>query len=392
MSEPASSSIGKDARIAELEAALAARDTLIDTLRHQLAQLRRMTFGQSSEKLALQIEQLELADSRTSERAPTERPSPVRALPNHLPRAGNCTCPDCGGALRPLRQDSDEQLDIAPVQWRVIRTVRPKYSCHACDRIVQAPVPVKATARGKANFATLAHVVVYKFDHHLPLYRQAEMMAAQDLDIDRSTLAGWAGQAAHLLDPIVSRIREEGLKAAKLHTDDTPVPMLVPGKGRTAQARLWAYVVDDRASGAATPALAWYRFTPDRSSIHPQSELKAFTGLLQASGYAGYDKLYQEGASRRSPAGRISDARSSSATSRARPRSPPTCSIASLGFTGSKRRSAANRPISGADTDRSRPDRRSTRFAARSTTPCAACRPGRRWQRRSPMAASAGTR
>jgi transposase len=312
VSEPASSSIDKDARIAELEAALAARDTLIDTLRHQLAQLRRMTFGQSSEKLALQIEQLELAleelegeaevaDSRTSERAPAERPSPVRALPHHLPRserriepeAGNCTCPDCGGALRPLGQDSDEQLDIAPVQWRVIRIVRPKYSCRACDRIVQAPAPAKAIARGKASFATLAHVVVNKFDHHLPLYRQAEMMAAQGIDIDRSTLAGWAGQAAHLLDPIVSRIREEGLKAAKLHTDDTPVPMLVPGKGRTAQARLWAYVVDDRASGAVTPALAWYRFTPDRSGIHPQSELRSFTGLLQADGYAGYEKLYQ---------------------------------------------------------------------------------------------------
>ena len=312
MSEPASSSIDKDARIAELEAALAARDTLIDTLRHQLAQLRRMTFGQSSEKLALQIEQLELAleelegeaevaDSRTTERAPAERPSPVRALPDHLPRAerriepeaGSCTCPDCGGALRPLGDDSDEQLDIAPVQWRVIRTVRPKYSCRACDKIVQAPAPAKAIARGKASFATLAHVVVHKFDHHLPLYRQAEMMAAQGIDIDRSTLAGWAGQAAHLLDPIVSRIREEGLKATKLHTDDTPVPMLMPGKGRTAVARLWAYVVDDRASGAATPALAWYRFTPDRSGIHPQSELGSFTGLLQADGYAGYDKLYQ---------------------------------------------------------------------------------------------------
>ncbi|MEI4509305.1 IS66 family transposase [Sphingopyxis sp. CCNWLW253] len=302
MSEPASSRIDKDARIAELEAALAARDTLIDTLRHQLAQLRRMTFGQSSEKLELALEELEgeaeVADSRTADRTPVQRPAPVRALPDHLPRAerriepeaGNCTCPDCGGALRPLGQDSDEQLNVAPVQWRAIRTVRPKYSCRACDKIVQAPA--KAIARGKASFATLAHVVVHKFDHHLPLYRQAEMMAAQGIDIDRSTLAGWAGQAAHLLDPIVSRIREEGLKAAKLHTDDTPVPMLVPGKGRTAQARFWAYVVDDRASGAAIPALAWYRFTPDRSGI-PQRELKAFTGLLQADGYAGYDKLYQ---------------------------------------------------------------------------------------------------
>lgn len=182
-------------------------------------------------------------------------------------------------------------LDVAPVQWRVVRTIRP---CRSCEKVVQAPAPAKAIARGRATFATLAHVVVHKFDHHLPLYRQAEMMAAQGIDIDRSTLAGWAGQAAHLLDPIVSRIREEGLKADKIHADDTPVHMLVPGKGKTAQARLWAYVVDDRASGATTPPLVWYRFTPDRSGIHPQTELKDFTGLLQADAYAGFDKLYQD--------------------------------------------------------------------------------------------------
>lgn len=303
----------RDARIAELEAALAARDTLIETLRFQLAQLRRMTFGHSSEKLSRQIEQLELtleelegeaevADARKADAVvPAERPSPVRALPEHLPRierriepgAGSCACPACGGALRPLSEDSHEMLDVAPVQWRVIRTIRPKYSCRSCEKVVQAPAPVKAIARGRATFATLAHVVVHKFDHHLPLYRQAEMMAAQGIDIDRATLAGWAGQAAHLLDPIVSRIREEGLKASKIHADDTPVPMLVPGKGKTAQARLWAYVVDDRASGTTSPPLVWYRFTPDRSGIHPQTELKTFAGLLQADAYAGFDKLYQ---------------------------------------------------------------------------------------------------
>jgi transposase len=232
----------------------------------------------------------------------SERPSPVRALPPHIPRAeqriepeaGHCNCPDCGGTLRPLGEDSDEILDVLPVQWRVIRTIRPKYSCRSCEKIVQAPAPVKAIARGKASFATLAHVVVSKFDHHLPLYRQAEMMAAQGLDIDRSTLAGWAGQAAHLLDPIVSRIREEGLKAAKIHSDDTPVPMLMPGKGKTAQGRLWTYVVDDRAGGSTAATMVWYRFTPDRSGIHPQTELKNFTGLLQADGYAGYEKLYAD--------------------------------------------------------------------------------------------------
>ena len=303
----------RDARIAELEAALAARDTLIETLRFQLAQLKRMTFGQSSEKLSRQIEQLELtleelegeaevADARKVGAASVVvRPTPDRSLPEHLPRveqriepdAGTCTCPACGGALRALSEDQDEMLDVAPVQWRVVRTIRPKYSCRDCERVVQAPAPVKAIARGRATFATLAHVVVHKFDHHLPLYRQAEMMATQGIEIDRSTLAGWAGQAAHLLDPIVSRIREEGLKASKIHADDTPVPMLVPGKGKTAQARLWAYVVDDRASGATTPPLVWYRFTPDRSGIHPQTELQSFTGLLQADAYAGFEKLYQ---------------------------------------------------------------------------------------------------
>lgn len=314
MSDAAASSLDKDARIAAQEAALAARDSVIAALRAQLAQLRRMTFGPSSEKLALQIEQLELALEELEGEAeladvcqptagPRERPTPIRSLPPRLPRkerrieptGGNCTCPDCGGTLRPLSEDSDEVLDVLPVQWRVVWTVRPKYSCRACEKIVQAAAPPKAIARGKASFATLAHVVVNKFDHHLPLYRQAEMMAAQGIDIDRSTLAGWAGQAAALLDPIVARIREEGLKNSKIHADDTPVPMLDPGRGKTTTARLWTYVVDDRASGSANPALVWYRFTPDRSGTHPQTELKSFTGLLQADGYAGYDKLYDGG-------------------------------------------------------------------------------------------------
>ena len=183
-------------------------------------------------------------------------------------------------------------LDAVPVQWRVVRTIRPKYSCRTCEKIVQAPAPVKAIARGKATFRTLAHVIVSKFDHHLPLYRQAEMMAAQGIEIDRSTLAGWVGQASVLLDPIVNRIRDEGLKASKIHADDTPVPVLDPGRGKTATGRLWAYAVDDRGSGATTPPLVWYKFTPDRTGAHPQAELAGFTGYLQADAYAGYDKLY----------------------------------------------------------------------------------------------------
>ncbi|HET8613247.1 MAG TPA: IS66 family transposase, partial [Sphingomonas sp.] len=300
----------RDQRIAALEAQLDPRDRVIAMLRAQLARLRRMTFGTSSEKLHEEIAQLELAleeyeaeaatiDERAAAAKP-ERPRPVRALPPHLPRdeiihepaTGACTCPSCGGELRRLGTDADEQLDVAPANWRVVRNVRPKYSCRACEAIVQAPAPVKAIARGKATFATLAHVVVAKFDHHLPLYRQAEMMTAQGVDIDRSTLAGWAGQAAHLLDPIVERIREEGLKSSKIHADDTPVKLLAPGSSKTATARLWAYVVDDRASGATTPPLVWYRFTPNRAGIHPKRELAGFTGFLQADAYSGFAAIY----------------------------------------------------------------------------------------------------
>ena len=303
-----------EASLARANAALAARDLLIDTLRGQIARLRRMQFGASSEKLGREIEQLELAlEELETERdvsavetaAPgvAPRPAPVRSLPEHLPReevvhepaSGACTCPDCGGALRRLGADAHELLDLVPVRWRVVRNVRPKYSCRRCEKIVQASAPVSAVGRGKATFATLAHVVVSKFDHHLPLYRQAEMMAAQGIDIDRSTLAGWTGQAAALLDPVVSRIRDAVLAADKIHADDTPVPVLDPGRGKTATGRLWVYAADDRASGNTTPPATWYRFTPDRTGAHPQARLAGFRGFLQADAYAGYDGLYRSG-------------------------------------------------------------------------------------------------
>jgi len=303
---------------------LASRAQEADRLEQEVRLLREMLrlerlrkYGPKSEKLSdeqlglLELEPGVHALEVASEAAvgPEQRRVKKRehagrnALPSHLPReeivhlpsGGGCACPACGGQLRRLGQDADEVLDLDPVVYKVIRHVRPKFSCRVCETIVQAPAPDKPIARGKASFRVVAHVIVSKFDHHLPLYRQAEMMAAQGIDIDRSTLAGWTGQGAALLDPIVARIKETVLASDKLHTDDTPVPMLVPGKGKTAQARLWTYVIDDRASGASGPALVWYRFTPDRSGIHPQTELKHFTGLLQADGYAGYDKLYAGG-------------------------------------------------------------------------------------------------
>lgn len=192
----------RDAALAGARAVIAARDLLIDMLRVQIGRLKRMSFGKSSEKLTREIAQLELALEELETAAATvagEGPRgkaavdctpPVRSLPAHLPRleivhepvSGICACPACDGALRPLSADAHEMLDVVPVSWRVVRHIRPKYSCRACDSIVQAPAPVKAIARCKATFATLAHIVVAKFDHHLPLYRQAEMMAAQGMD------------------------------------------------------------------------------------------------------------------------------------------------------------------------------------------------------------------
>jgi len=211
-----------------------------------LADHRKSTIPRSQLELAL--EELETAQAEQPIQIPSTRlrSAPDRSLPAHLPRedvvhlpaSGDGLCPSCGGQLHRLGEDVDEVLDVEPVAYKVIRHRRPKFSCRACETIVQAPAPEKAVARGKASFRTIAHVIVSKFAHHLPLYRQAEMLAEQGIAIDRSTLAGWTGQGAALLDPIVTRLKEMVLAASKLHTDDTPVPMLDPGSGKTRTARL----------------------------------------------------------------------------------------------------------------------------------------------------------
>ncbi len=337
MPQDAVSTPDRDALIVSLHTQIDARDRVIEMLRTQLARLRRMTFGTSSEKLAREIEQLELAleeyeadaaiaDVSAPDIVKSDRPAPVRSLPPHLPRdevvhepvTGSCTCPSCGGALRRLGADADEMLDVVPVSWRVVRNIRPKYSCRACERIVQAPAPPKPIARGKATFGTVAHIAVAKFDHHLPLYRQAEMMAAQGVEIDRSTLAGWIGQAAHLLDPIVQRIREEGLKASKLHADDTPVKVLAPGTGKTATAssgpmssmtalpapphRRWLGIGSPPTALASTPGAS----SPDSTASFKPMPIP---GSMASTPMAGYPRL---------PAGLISGARYSNATSSSR--------------------------------------------------------------------------
>lgn len=305
--------LARDEKILGLEAQLNTRAAEIEHLKLTIAKLRRMQFGRKSEKLDHQIEQLELqledlqadeaeaeVDMPKADRAP-RRKSVRRALPDHLPRdekiyaPASDACPACGGGLRNLGEDVAEQLEYVPASFRVIRHVRPKLACSCCDAIVQAPAPGRPIERGIAGPGLLAHVLVAKFADHLPLYRQAVIYARDGVDLDRALLASWVGAASALLRPLVDAIRRHVLASAKLHADDTPIPVLAPGNGKTKTARLWTYVRDDRPSGDTAPPAVWFAYTPDRKGIHPQTHLANFEGVLQADAYAGFNALYEDG-------------------------------------------------------------------------------------------------
>ena len=295
---------------------LQARDAQIEHLTLLIIQLRRMQFGRKSEKLDRKIEQLELQledlETRRAESAPLlekllpqaaeEQSKPARRpLPEHLPRETRTiapkqeACPDCGGALKHLGEDVSEILEYVPATFKVIRQVRTKLSCSCCDRIVQEPAPSRPIDRGLAGPGLLAHVLVSKFADHLPLYRQSEIYERSGIELERSTLAGWVGGASSVLAPLVETVKRHVLDTAKLHGDDTPVPVLAPGNGSTKTARLWTYVRDDRPAGDTAAPAVWFAYSADRKGDHPQQHLKHFRGILQADGYAGFNRLYEEG-------------------------------------------------------------------------------------------------
>ncbi len=294
-----------------LKALVLAQQTQIEHLRLLLAKLKRAQFGRRSEKLDRQIEQLELFLEEMETAAPpvaaaAEPPAaaarPARQpLPEHLPRETrrlepeDACCRSCGGQLRPLGEDASEMLEYVPASLRVIRLVRPKLACARCDVIVQAPAPTRPIARGQAGPGLLAHVLVAKYADHLPLYRQAEMYEREAVWLERSTLAGWVGGCSRLLEPLVESLRRYVMAAAKLHADDTPVPVLAPGNGKTKVGRLWAYVRDDRPAGDSAAPAVWFAYSPDRRGEQSARHLARFEGTLQADGYAGYHPLYGTG-------------------------------------------------------------------------------------------------
>ena len=240
---------------------LLTREREVEHLKLLIARLQRMQFGRKSEKLAQQIEQLELRleelqSEPGEDSSPEAEPSvlinkdtayakPARhPLPGHLPRQTQrhepeeSACPDCGGVLRKLGEDVSEMLEYVPASFFVIRHVRPKLSCSRCERIVQAAAPSRPIERGMAGPGLLAHVLTSKYADHLPLYRQSEIYARQGVELQRSTLADWVGGTSQLLTPLVDALRHYVISASKLHADDTPVPVLAPGNGKTKTGRL----------------------------------------------------------------------------------------------------------------------------------------------------------
>jgi len=310
----------RDAEISARDAEIYEKTLYIEKLKAQLAQLRRARFGRSSERLD-EAEQLELAledlereqgqRQQSSEAlssagdATKTRPSPSREaanrkpLPDHLPREriehdGICACPKCGSTrLRTIGSDEREVLEYIPSHFKVIVHVRPKLSCRVCEAVTQAPMPSLPIERGRPGAGLLAHVLVAKYCDHLPLYRQSEIYARAGVDLDRSTLAEWVGRMTALLEPLSDAIRDHTCAGVAVHADDTPVPVLAPGLGRTKTGRLWVAVRDERPWASGVPPSVFYRYAPDRKAEQAEALLKNCRGYLHADAYAGFNGLYE---------------------------------------------------------------------------------------------------
>ena len=310
----------REAELAAAKAGLLAKALEIEKYKLQIARLRRMQFGRSSEKIARTIEQLELkleeleagmpATSGDTSAAPGEPSPPIdqslsdrkkserRTLPAHLPSRDivhepNCNCPVCGGEMRKVGEDITRILDYIPGHFEVVRHVRPAFSCRRCESMVQSPMPSLPIERGQAGPGLLAHILVGKYCDHLPLYRQSGIYAREGVELDRATMATWVGKVTALVSPLVEAIANHVMAAQKLHVDDTPVPVLAPGTGKTKTGRLWVYLRDERPFGGRAPPAVVYRYSPNRKAEHPRAQLAHFHGFLQADGYSGFGPLYE---------------------------------------------------------------------------------------------------
>lgn len=310
----------RDAELAAAKAGLVTKALEIEKLKVQIARLKRMTFGQSSERMAREIAQLELKleeleteeaalpdDATTNIDAAAEPAQHAvamltkpkrRQLPDHLPRRTEThepapDCQACGGVMRNVGEDVTEVLEYIPGRFEVIRHVRPAMSCRRCEAMAQAPMPALPIPRGIAGPRLLAHILISKFSDHLPLYRQSEIYARDGVELDRSLLADWVGKMAWLVDPLIEKIATHVMAGKVIHADDTPVPVLAPGSGKTKTGRFWVYLRDERPHCGPAPPAALYRYTPDRKGERCRTHLERFSGHLHADGYAGFKALYE---------------------------------------------------------------------------------------------------
>lgn len=298
----------------EWEARAAGAEAMVTHLKLMIALHKRDRFDASAERgrklldqLEMQLEEIETAITEDEVAAAQAQPAatavraftrakPVRApLPSHLPRErvvlpSPTTCPCCGGRLSKLGETMTETLECIPRTYKVIQTVREKLACRSCETITQPPAPFHPIARGRAGANLLATVLHAKFAEHQPLNRQSEGFAREGIDLSVSTLADWVGACTATLSPLVALIRAHVLAAARIHGDDTTVPVLASPK--TVTGRLWAYVRDDRPFSGPAPPAAIFHYSRDRGGTHPCCHLAGYAGILQADAYAGFNDLY----------------------------------------------------------------------------------------------------
>ncbi len=306
----------------KMSATLRAHDLLIQSLRVRIAKLQNQAFGASSEKIAREIEQLELAledlqvaRAEAAENEDADEASPdgpeQKKKPRRRPRVSENTprerreldpgetCPDCGGALRVVGEDVSELIDMIAAQLKVIEIARVKKSCRCCEKMVQPPAPSRPIPGSMAGPNLLAYILTSKFDDHIPLYRQNEIFARMGADIPNTTLVDWCGRAVKTLQPLIALIEAEIMASDLLHADDTPIRVLDRsrrdkglGKG-VRQGRIWTYVRDQSGWSGPAPPGAVYYFAPDRKGEHVRHHLRNSGGILQADAYPGFNDLYE---------------------------------------------------------------------------------------------------
>jgi transposase len=305
----------RDAKIIQAkDAVINAKDVKIAALTHELAYYKRIRFSTKSEALAplqrdvfeetwntdlsaieAEIEQLQDASPSETVARPKRPRAGRQPLPPHLPRIEHrhepesCTCGQCGKDLVKIGEDVSEQLDVEPAKFFVHRHIRPQYACRACETITAAPIPAAVIDGGMAAVGLLTWVLIGKFLDHLPLYRLEQIAARDGVILSRSTLADWVGRLGVALQPLADRLAWYLWQRDSLHADETPVPQLDPGNGKTKKAYLWAYRSNDLQPG---PKIIVFDYQAGRSGRHAQQFLQDWQGHLMVDDYAGYKALF----------------------------------------------------------------------------------------------------